>query len=71
MRTITIGTPYFPSIRDASNYFRPYGCSSKDVYIKMLEGSIHIGEPPLKPTDQLKLVYENPGYRYHIVSKAY
>ena len=72
MKITIYGTSYFPTKRDANNYFLPYGFSSEDVSIKISEGSIHIGSPPLrsKLTDQLKLVYEKPGYRYHIVSKS-
>jgi hypothetical protein len=70
------GTCYFPSYGAALRYYRPY---YQDVHpytrnralrhgidLKLNEGAIHIGKPPVKPGETLT-IEDN---RYHITEAA-
>ena len=76
-----IGTSYFPFKEAAIDYYRPHGYTRMEgkvqvddtenaVNRKIEEGLIHIGKPPLKDNETLKVVNEHPGFRYYIIGKA-
>ena len=50
---------WFPSLKDADRYFRPYGRYLIDVAGMVSRGEINIGGPPEVEGVQLVLVNEN------------
>lgn len=63
---MTYGTAYFVSQAEAVNYYKPYGYDSYQVYMKLMEGEIHVGKPPLQPGDKLSVIRDEG--RYQITS---
>lgn len=66
---MTIGTSYFTSESAAIRYYRDYEggstiAASHAVERKLREGSIHIGEPPVKLGERLTII--DDGARYAI-----
>ena len=59
------GTSHFYSFLDAYLYFKEYGCNRREVQNKINEGSIHIGQPKVKPDQQLYL--NTKEMRYFII----
>lgn len=61
-----IGTSYFKDRAAAVRYYRNYeGANAEDaVTRKLAEGQIHLGEPPHKPGDTLRLI--DNGTRWEI-----
>lgn len=65
---VTTGTCYFPTYCDAFSYYSAniYGNQSEacaeGIAYKLKNGEIHIGKPPLKEGEELKII-DN---RYHI-----
>jgi hypothetical protein len=50
------GTSYFASKGAAIRYYKPYGYDKEAVESKIRQGEIHIGRPPVKPGQTLKLI---------------
>lgn len=66
---MTIGTSYFTSESAAIRYYRDYEngstvAATRAVATKLREGSIHIGEPPVKLGERLSII--DDGARYAI-----
>ncbi len=72
---MTTGTSYFVSRAAAVRYYADYESGTRSgkrfqaehaVDTKLAEGSIHIGEPPLKPGETLSVI--DAGTRYAVTT---
>jgi len=73
MKSILIGTSYFVSKAAALQYFLPY--EGRDYVIdvvnrKLKAGEIHIGVPPLRPGDSLRLIDDRCRYAIRTAGDA-
>lgn len=66
-----IGTSYFPTVDAAISYYWDqeggHANAKEAVLTKLREKSIHIGKPPIKPGQEVKLNLKEG--RYYIVEK--
>lgn len=65
MAKTIIGTSYFPGMWAARRYYAYENATREDIERKIAEGLIHIGRPPVKEGQTIKLI--DCGQRYAIV----
>ncbi len=58
-----VGTPNFPSVADAVDYYSQQGIELRDVRRKIRSGEIYIGKPKLEEGEELLVVEEFPSER--------